>query len=124
MFTHKLQVIAEGGNQKQRIGCTPIIIAAEYDQPAILTMLLEAGADPNTSDVKGMSALYTAANCGNLRAGKVLVEAGADINAQVLRGQSVISIAAGKDHLAFVEYLLSLDGIEVDGGRYAFTLTR
>ena len=109
--------MTEGVNQTQRIGCTPIIIAAEYDQPAILTMLLEAGADPNTSDVKGMSALYTAAGSGSLRAGRVLVEAGADINAQVLIGQRVISIAAGRGHLSFVEYLLSLDGIEVDGGR-------
>ena len=51
--------MTEGVNQGQRIGCTPIIIAAEMDQHAIVTMLLDAGADPNTSDVKGMSALYS-----------------------------------------------------------------
>lgn len=105
------------GTANERTGCRPIIIAAEADQHAIITMLLEAGADPSESDVRGISALYNAAGAGHLRSGRVLVEAGADINAQIVSGQSVLSIAAGTGRLEFVEYLLSREGISVDGGK-------
>lgn len=48
----------------------------------IVEMLLAAGADPNSANGHGLTALHLAASVGNIRAVKLLVNAGADIDAK------------------------------------------
>lgn len=60
--------------------CKPITYAAEQSDPAILRLLLEAGADPNGTNSVGDNALIVAIMSGNAAGIDVLLEFGADMN--------------------------------------------
>lgn len=96
--------------------CTPLIMAAEENAPAIVKLLLQAGANCNERDSTGQSALHMAATGGCLEALKVLVEAGAEINTPSAKGQSALSSAAGEGAIDCVRFLCSLPSIDVDAG--------
>ncbi len=61
-----------------------------------VTLILELGADPNGTDVKGMFPLFQAASTGNDALVKLLVDAGADINLAMPDGETALDAARGK----------------------------
>jgi ankyrin repeat protein len=64
---------------------------------SIVKLLIENGADVNSSSKKGSTPLISACMRNTLPAAKLLIEKGADINARTLVGDSSISLAVWKD---------------------------
>ena len=69
-------------------------LAAAGHNKAKLRLLIESGANVNSSDRDGMTELMYAAVKGRTTAVKLLLEAGADVNAQDYKGRAVLSYAA------------------------------
>jgi ankyrin repeat protein len=92
-----------------RFGATPLSEAAQAGNAAIVTALLDAGADPKTLATRdGESVLMTAARAGDLDTVKVLIARGADVNArETYRGQTALMWAAAERHADVVQYLLA-----------------
>ncbi|KAH6986532.1 ankyrin repeat-containing domain protein [Ilyonectria sp. MPI-CAGE-AT-0026] len=79
---------------------TPLMVAASRGHEALVSLLLERGADPNLRDDSDFTPLLHAALDGH--AGR-----GADPDSRDENGQTAISWAAGHGHLAAVELLLA-----------------
>lgn len=76
----------------------PVLMAATYDDPTFLKLLLAGGGDPDATDAAGRdSALYTALSVGidrdDWRNYYVLLDAGADINREYM-GRTVAEQAS------------------------------
>jgi len=85
-------------------GWTPLIAAAQMDRVDVLRVLVEAKANLNHRDSKGLSALIWAAQSGHSASVQLLIDANADIEAQC-DGTALIW-AAGNGHKACVQRLL------------------
>lgn len=87
-------------------------LLACVDYPVVLKILLEAGADPNTSS--GYSPpLYWAAAGNNLQIAQILVDAGATVEGELplsKEGETSLHVAAEQGNLAIVELLLTAGG--------------
>jgi ankyrin repeat protein len=84
ILQHKpnLNVYDEDGN-------TPLTLAARGDQPPIVSMLLDAGADVNSKNSEtGDTPLMNACSGGSLAIVELLIERGADVNASNKHGIS------------------------------------
>src|SRR5579863_9983459 len=69
--------------------------------------LLKAGADANTFQQEGQTALMTAAKAGNVGAVKALLDHGAEVNAkESWRGQTALMWATAENHPAVVQVLV------------------
>ena len=103
-------LVAAGANVKvaTREGAiTPLFMACENGNAAIVSALLKAGADANAVNANGTTALMTAAASGSVDAVKVLVEAKADVNAkESAHGQTAVMFAAALNRAEVVRYLL------------------
>ena len=76
---------------------TPLTVAAATGNAADLTLLLDAGADPNTTAAEGETVLMTAARTGRVEAIKLLLDRGAQVNAhETWRDQTALMWAAGR----------------------------
>jgi len=102
----------ESPNVQTEWGHTPVYSAVtlpEHDKDgrhiAMLTLLLEAGAEPDTPDRDGRTALHVAAMLQNVEMVKLLVVHGADVNKADACGETTIMFAAGKGSSEIVEYL-------------------
>ncbi len=84
-------------NAQDASGFTALMAAALRRDPEVMTILLNAGADPNLRSNQGQTALM-AASAGPLALSEktflVLADAHADLNAQDRSGQSVLMLAA------------------------------
>ncbi|MCH8999315.1 MAG: ankyrin repeat domain-containing protein, partial [Proteobacteria bacterium] len=60
-------------------GLTPLLIAALFDSPGALELLLERGADPAAARQDGLTALHLAAYKGYHRLVRPLIAAGAPV---------------------------------------------
>lgn len=87
---------------KNRLGETPLCLAAAQDRPEFLELFLTKGADINDADNLG-TPLWWAANKGHLKLVEWLLGKGADPNKAVK--SSPIGIAAVKEHLDVIELL-------------------
>src|SRR5205807_2422715 len=74
-------------------GSTPLMYAALYGDAALVTRLLGAGADPNTSNVAGATALMWALPHTDRM--QPLIAAGANVNARSQEGRTALLIASG-----------------------------
>lgn len=104
------ELVRSGADVKatNRYGVTPLALACENGNSALIAKLLEAGADPNAALPGGETALMTASRTGRLDAVKVLLAHGADVNAkEPRRGQTAIMWAAAEGHADVVEALIA-----------------
>jgi predicted metal-dependent hydrolase len=97
--TDVLQAVLDSGvdiNKSNSLGVTPLMFAARYNSPEIITFLLSKGADVNArSYVQDMNALEIAASLNpNPDMVKALVEGGADINKPAMGGDTPLILAA------------------------------
>ena len=73
-----------------------MIDAAKHNNTAVLKCLIRNGADINSVDSDGISALMYAVATGNVPNVNFLIENGADVNAANQEGQTVLIFASGK----------------------------
>jgi ankyrin repeat protein len=69
---------------------TALHMAAEHDRDAMVTRLLDAGADIEAETSWGMTPLQWAANMGSVRAGQVLLSRGAELNLWCVAGLGML----------------------------------
>jgi uncharacterized protein len=104
-------LIATGANVKvtTREGAiTPLFMAANNGNAAIIEALLKAGAGANSVKANGTTALMLAASSGNPEAVKVLLDRGADVNAkESVHGQTALMFAAALNRDAAIRVLLA-----------------
>ena len=104
-------LLAAGANPKvtTREGAiTPLFMACQNGNAAVIEALLKAGADANAVNANGTTAVMTAASSGSVDAVKVLVEHGADVKAtEAAHGQTALMFAAALNRDAVVRYLLA-----------------
>ena len=97
--------------EPNRYGVTPLALAAQNGNAAIVRQLVAAGVDPNDPRQAvntGETVLMHAARAGRVEAVRALVEAGADVDAQEgWNGQSALMWAAAEGHVPVVETLIA-----------------
>lgn len=79
-------------NEIDEYGYSPLIQAAIVDSLAKAKLILEAGADPNFTDLTGRSALHWAADNNNLEMVSLLFDHRANPNAYTRAGQPVLAM--------------------------------
>ncbi|KAL7972789.1 HET protein [Trichoderma sp. SZMC 28014] len=87
-------------------GMTPASIASLYGNEDTLKLLLEKGANFETTDDYGHMALLYAVEHKHLNTIKLLLEKGTNINAKDGNGQTALSLAAWHEELDMVKLLL------------------
>jgi ankyrin repeat protein len=105
--TSKL-LVAAGANVKatNRYEVTPLSLACQNGNTALVELLLKAGADPNTALRGGETVLMTAARTGHMGPVKALLARGAQVSAREQRGQTALMWAAAEGHSEVVETLI------------------
>lgn len=84
----------ENINEPDEDGFTPLMIAAEGQNPEIVNMLINAGADVNARYKYGETPLMFALGWGkNQDVIKALIDGGADVNAENKKGKTPLMIA-------------------------------
>lgn len=100
-------------------GATPMLLATQNGNAAMVERLLVAGADPNAPLTKTSdTALMMAARTGKVDAVKVLLDHGAQVNAHETWGGTTALMWAVSEHHADVVKLLIERGAEVNAISY------
>ncbi len=89
-------------------------IAARQGHAALVSILLEAGADPDVADSEGWTPLRASAWGGHASTVQVLLERGAQVDACDSEGRTALRAAAWAGHEEVVRALLNA-GAQVDG---------
>jgi uncharacterized protein len=103
------RLLAAGASVRtpNRYGVTPLSVACQNGNAAIITKFLDAGADANASLPGGETMLMTAARTGKVDAVRVLLARGADVHAkEPRRGQTALMWAATEGHVDVIEALI------------------
>jgi ankyrin repeat protein len=106
------RLIAAGANvnAKNDFGATPMSEAATVGNTAIIKMLLDAKADPDSPFADGQTALMVVARSTNVEAARLLIAAGANVNAkESQRNQTALMWAAAQRQPEMVKLLVSKD---------------
>lgn len=83
------------------------VMAAELNDPRVIAELLQKGIDPNLTDARGRTALFTAVREGSQRALEALLAApGLDVNAANASGETPLMIAAIRGALPAAQVLV------------------
>jgi ankyrin repeat protein len=89
-------------------------LAAEVADTEILKLLLDAGANADSPNAEGQTALMAVARTGNVEAAKLLLEHGVTVDArESWGGQTALMWAAARRHPEMID-LLSAHGADVD----------
>ena len=97
-------VLTEGGAQF----VTPMSLAAEVANAEVIALLLEAGANADSPNLDGQTALQAVARTGNLKAAQLLIDAGATIDARErFGGQTALMWASARRHPEMMELLIA-----------------
>eukprot|EP00611_Tribonema_gayanum_P004631 TRINITY_DN1382_c0_g1_i1.p1 TRINITY_DN1382_c0_g1~~TRINITY_DN1382_c0_g1_i1.p1 ORF type:complete len:567 (-),score=178.14 TRINITY_DN1382_c0_g1_i1:388-2088(-) len=91
---------------RDRQGCTPVVIAAQYGFVELVIYLIKAGARADILDENADSPLHWAAYKGHTPVMVMLLNLGHDVDARDAHGQSPLHLAALRGHLDAVEYLV------------------
>ncbi len=87
-------------------GINAMLLAADIANTELIGMLLKAGADPDSANPDGETALHRVARSGNVEAAKLLLKAGAKVDPRENLGeQTPLMWAAARRHPAMVELL-------------------
>ena len=90
-----------------RLGATPLWLAAGNGDAAAIARLRDAGANPNVALVEGETPVMTAARSGTAEGVRLLVEAGADVHArETSREQTALMWAVTQGQHQAVQVLL------------------
>jgi hypothetical protein len=95
----RVKSLVSGGadvNVKNRMGMTPLVVAAMNSRTAVCEFLVANGADLNAKDGRSQTALYFAVDRGNKDLVELLVKKGADVNITTGRGENAFSLAKKK----------------------------
>jgi ankyrin repeat protein len=106
-----------------RYGVPPLAQACTNGNAAMVKLLLEAGADANTTMKGGETALLLATRSGNAEAVKALLAVGANPNARERLGQTALMWAAAEGHTAVLRALIEAGAdlnARIDSGFSAF----
>jgi len=90
-------------------GDTPLMSAAQADFAGAVSLLLDAGANPQLKNYFDETPLHMAAHHYTTATITILIESGADIEAQDRHGQTALHIAAHRNRRDVVKTLLSHD---------------
>ncbi len=91
-----------------------LIKAVETENLTLIKSLIEKGANVNTKNEYGLTALHIAVVKGNLQIIKYLVEKGADVKAKNEDDKTVLNYAKDRNNLEIVKYLIE-KGADVNG---------
>lgn len=88
-------------------GMTPLHLAARFNQPAVVSLLLERGADADhvSENPLAFTALHAAVAGASLESAEFLIDAGADINRRQGDGLTPLMAAAATGQIEMVELL-------------------
>lgn len=103
------RLIAAGANLDRldlAVDCSPVGMAIKQNCPDLVTLLLKAGASPDSGDLS-WTGLTLAINQDNLPILKILLEAGADPNADMEDYDRAIMHAAYQGNLEMVQLLVA-----------------
>ncbi|MHC4327794.1 MAG: ankyrin repeat domain-containing protein [Planctomycetota bacterium] len=95
----RVKSLVSGGadvNVKNRMGMTPLVVAAMNSRTAVCEFLVANGADLNAKDGRSQTALYFAVDRNNKELVELLVKKGADVNITTGRGENAFSLAKKK----------------------------
>jgi hypothetical protein len=95
-----------GVSVTNHFGVTPLSLACQNGSTAMVELLLDRGADPNTVVRGGETVLMIAARTGRPGPVQALLARGARVDAKERRGQTALMWAAADGHAEVVELLL------------------
>ncbi|MGL5263329.1 MAG: ankyrin repeat domain-containing protein [Candidatus Rhabdochlamydia sp.] len=87
-------------------GQLPLVIACQYSTTEVVRLLIEGGADVNTSDRMGISPFAAACMKGNFEMVQLLRSQIADIDVADPKGMTPLIFAAASGHREIVEFLI------------------
>lgn len=93
-------------NARDSRGSTPLILAAYYNQEAVVDLLLARGADVNEKDAAGNTALMGVCFKGYEEIAEKLIDAGADMDSHNSMGAGCLIFAVTFNRLGIVRLLL------------------
>jgi hypothetical protein len=101
---------------------TTLMEASYGGDDAVISDLIQRGADLETKDVDGYTALMYACNGGRMRSVELLLDAGADLNARDNQESTPIMFAAQHGNIEIVRHLLE-HGADFDArGEHGLTV--
>jgi uncharacterized protein len=109
LLAHGADVRARASNG---LGTTPLLWAVMGQDLALVTLLLDHGADVNETNAAGSTPLHKAAVLGNATLVRLLLARGANVNARNSGGQTPLTHALFKGHDEVVALLRQHAGSE------------
>ena len=100
-------------NSRDKLGETPLHVAAVMGYEGISTLLIEGGADVNARDKRGLTPLHAAAWMGHQEIVSLLLASGAEINAKSESGVAPLHTAALTGREKTVSLLIA-NGADID----------
>lgn len=92
----------------------PLMIASKEGHQDIVKLLIDNGANVNTTDICGRNALMLSAFYGNVSGAKFLIEHGANEIWTCVGGDTGLICAATRGHVDFVRWLLDERNVDVN----------
>ena len=103
----------DGEREQSLLHAVAAVAADRWDMHALITAMIELGAEVNGRDSLGWTPLHAAAKAGSAGAVGTLISSGADVSASNLLGSTALEVCVGED----VRASLLMAGAELPGSR-------